>query len=608
MKPEPRTSSSALRLGDRYDWMAAVADQPLDLTIFDPRSRTGLKRRHIRTWGDLGALDDAALLEIPYVGELTVSRIHEALASHGSKMRDRTAAVTAWRRMTFERDQPAPADYDLTIAAAWTSVVTDDLTLGGLVAACLNEDGIPGEVGDAVKYLLSVPLSQLVGSEVTPLGDRILDLVSETSAPELAAREFVRSRPAWRRLGQQHGVTGEGVRKRVAKHVLRTRGRLASDRFRAVRLAANRLNEEFGIVIRADSPVVETWRARLGEHRFETLRWIAHYRYDGDWLLRGEDTTRADLAQALDDAADNKWLIKAEDLLGRLPGPVRPEAALELLMESKAWRDIGGGWLVRWDEPLYVKAERVLQLVGKPMTPADLVEAIGESSEKVLKQYRGSLMRIDKQFRLALPEWGYEEYDSIPTEISQRIERGGGVASISAMLTEFVRDFGVKEGSVRAYLESGPYIILGDEVRHMLDRGYTPSSVRGRQHAIMVGDDWGQRFTVSEHHLRGYSFGLDRDIAGHNGLQPDDSLRVPVIHGGAVVGTASLIWRLTNLQGTVDVGRLSSVLSELDINAGDEVLIVPTRESCTVLRPNELAEDPQSILSDDVKRVLLGRK
>ena len=424
MRPEPGTSAPSPRLGERYDWLAALTDQPIDPTIFDKRSLTGLRRRRIRTWGDLGTLDDAALLEIANVGELTVSRIHNALASHGSKMRDDVATVTARRKMAVERELAAPLDFDLTTAAAWTSVATDDLTLGGLVAACLNDDGIPEEVGDAVRNLLSVPLSQLVGSEVEPLAERIADLVSEASGPELAEREFVRSRPAWRQLGKRHGVSGEAVRKRVAKDALQMRGMLASNRFRAVRLAAKRLCDEFGIAVRADSPVVEAWRARLGERRFEALRWIARYGYDGDWLLRGADTTRADFAQALDDAADDEWLINVEGLLGRLPDPVRPEAARELLMESEAWRDIGEGWLVRWDGPLQVKAERVLHLMGRPMTPTELIEAIGYGSEGTLKNKPRSLVRADKQFHLALPEWGYEEYEGAVSHLSFPQVRG----------------------------------------------------------------------------------------------------------------------------------------------------------------------------------------
>ena len=541
------------------------------------------------------------------MGDRTVMRINQALARHGAKATGRSAADACLSRPDVTRE-PGPEPADLRIAAEWTSVVTDDTTLGGLVEACVNDDGTPKQVGDAVANLLAVPFARLSGYETTPLSERLDDLLAEASDPGLFAdREFGRARPTWATLGRDRDVTGEAVRRRVARDALIIRGLLASDRFRAVRWAADRLQAEFGIAVRADSDVVDQWRARLGELQFESLRWIARYVYDEDWLLHGATTTRSGLAQALGDAAGDDWLLKAEHLVYPLPGFVRPEAALSLLLESGVWRDIGDGWLVRWDGSLQAKAERVLALVGRPMTPAELVEAIGYGSEGTLKNKPRSLVRVDKQFYLALPEWGYEEYEGITTEIKQRIERGGGVASRAAMIEEFTLHFGVKEGSVRAYLEAGPYVVSGDEVRLLQSLDYTPSSVEDRPHAVKVGDNWGQRFTVTEHNIRGYSFNLDRDIAAHNGLQPQDSLRVPAMHSGVRVGEASLIWRLTNLTGTVDVGRLGPVIRDLGVGGGDDIVIVATPQACTVLRPGELPRRRQRTLSEDLVHSLLGR-
>ena len=81
-----------------------------------------------------------------------------------------------------------------------------------------------------------------------------------------------------------------------------------------------------------------------------------------------------------------QWLIKAEDLTDALASIMGPEALLAFMTGTGAWRDIGDGWLVRWDGRLEVKAERVLHLVGRPMTPAELVEAIGHGSESSIKK------------------------------------------------------------------------------------------------------------------------------------------------------------------------------------------------------------------------------
>ena len=580
VKPEPPASVSALRLGERYDWIAAVADQPIDPTIFDKRSLTGLRRRRIRTWGDLGTLNDAALLEIANVGELTVSRIHKALTEHGAKATSRSAVAT-YLSTAAVAPVPGPEPADLRIAAEWASVVTDDTTLCGLVKACVNDDGIPKQAGDAVANLLAVPFARLSGHETTPLAERIDDLLAEASDPGLlAAREFQQARPTWATLGRDRDVTGEAVRRKVARDALMIRGLLASDRFRPVRWAAERLRAEFGIAVRADSDVVEGWRARLGEIRFEALRWIARYVYDDDWLLLGANTTRSGLAHALDAAASDEWLFKAAHLVCRLPGFVRPEAALSLLLESGVWRDIGDGWLVRWDGPLQAKAERVLALVGRPMTPAELVEAIGYGSEGTLKNKPRSLVRVDKNFHLALPEWGYEEYEGITTEIKQRIERGGGVASRAAMIEEFTLNFRVSVSSVLTYLKLPIFDVDGDAVRLTDAPSFTPQPPSTVPGAVRTQHGWGGRLIVTEDTTKGYSFTVSPHIAWANGIRPEDSLRVPV--NGSPAHAASVIWRTTDPSGDVEVGRLREWLTERGAGPGAEIVVCPTRERVTI--------------------------
>ena len=355
------------------------------------------------------------------------------------------------------------SDFGLKAAAEWASVITDDATLGEFIEAYDSGGYAPEEAVEAAGDLLAVPLSRLLGHEVTPLAELLADLVSEASDTGLlAAREFQQARPTWATLGRERGVTGEAVRRRCAKDVLLIRGLLASDRFRAVRWAARHLQAEFGLVVAVDSAIIDQWRERLGAHPFEILRWVAYYVYDGNWLLRGATTTQAELIHVLHNAAGDEWLVRTEDFVAGLEDPVRSEAVLRFLVESGSWRDIGEGWLLRWDGKLQVKAERVLQLVGRPMTPDELIEAIGYGSKGSLKNIRGSaLVRIDKQFRLAHLKWGYEEYEGIATEIKQRIERGGGVASRAAMIEEFTGGFGVSMSSITTYLNLPIFDVTG---------------------------------------------------------------------------------------------------------------------------------------------------
>ena len=586
--------------------MAYVANRPIEYEIFDVRARNVLKRNNCLTWGHLGVLTDEDLFRMVNIGDLTVGRINKALEDHLPTTLHYSATNDTFLHMDDEI-VTLPPDPKTHIAIEWARVFTDNDTLGGLLQAHRSGFDNPPEVTAAIDIILDTPIPKLTGHYFPLLGDLIDELIAEASDPDLfVARECSQNRPTLEDLGESRNRTRERIRQIVAKDTKAIRDALGTERFQCIRWAAERFSVELGILIPIDHDVIKQWRTRFGESRFEFLRWTAGYVYDNDLLLQGKQA-RSELKQALSDLIGDEWLIETEFLIDGLDISVRPEIALNSLIETGQWRDIGDGWLIRWDGAIQHKAERILRLTCRPMTPEELIEAIGHGSVGSLKNQHGStLIRIDKRFRLALREWGHEEYEGITTEIEQRIDRGGGVASLSAMLEEFPT-FGVKEGSVRSFLEVGPYIISGDEVRRLANRGYTPSNVSGRQHAIEIGNNWGQRFTVSDDNLKGYSFGLDRDIAAHNGLQPDDSLVVPATHAGSVVGEASLIWRLTNISGTVDVGRLSSVLKELGIAEGDEIVIVATPQSCTVLRAEETPQQQRSAVSDDIRRSLLGR-
>ena len=479
-------------------------------------------------------------------------------------------------------------DLNLRVAAEWTSAITDDLTLGGLFTACGSDARVPDEVGEAVEGLLTTPLSRLSGHEVTPLRELIEAMLSQAKDPELLfARECSRVQPTLAALGREWGVSRERVRQKVADDALLLRGLLTSNRFRAIRWAAKRLAAELGLAIPAESNVVKPWIDRLGERRFDILRWIACYGYEDGWLVRSR-SARADLAQALDDAVGNEWLVRSQDLMGALASLVRPEAVNVSLLESGAWRDIGAGWLVRWDGPIHVKAERVLQLVGRPMTPADLIEAIGYGSESSLKNQRGTLVRIDKRFRMALPEWGFEEYEGIVTEIKQRIERGAGVASRSAMINEFTTSFGLRVSSVTTYLNLPIFDVTGDLVRFADAPNFSPRSPSTVSGAVRTPEGWGERLVVTEHTIKGYSFQVNPHIAWANGIRPADSLMVPV--NGSRSHAASVIWRTANLAGNVDVGRVREWLAERGIGPGAELLVCPNPDSVRIYVGDEEIE------------------
>ena len=91
--------------------------------------------------------------------------------------------------------------------------------------------------------------------------------------------------------------------------------------------------------------------------------------------------------------------------------------------------------------------------------------------------------------------------------------------------------------------------------------------------------------------MRGHSLRLDRSIAFANGVRPGDKLTVPLVGTNQ---TVSVIWRVHSLNRRVEVGRLSTYLRSLELEAGREVVIVPTASSVEVLvEEKDSASDPE---------------
>ena len=282
LAPSRYPLTSDLKLSEKYEWLAAVAEEPIDMAIFDRRSQTAFEGGDILTWGDLGALTDVSLGKIPHVGALTVLRINEALAAHGQA----TMEAVSQQAVDVCGHEAASAGFNLRSAVEWASVFTDEGTLGGLLMAYGSGAGVPGEVGEEVEALLAAPLSHMSGYETPSLGELIDELLSEAKDPRLLlARECSRTRPTLETLGQERGVTRERVRQIVAGDVKSVRGLLASERFRAVQWAAEQLRAGLGLVIPSESDAVGRWKARLGERRFEILgelhRWSRQIGHDG---------------------------------------------------------------------------------------------------------------------------------------------------------------------------------------------------------------------------------------------------------------------------------------------------------------------------------------
>ena len=242
-----------------------------------------------------------------------------------------------------------------------------------------------------------------------------------------------------------------------------------------------------------------------------------------------------------------------------------------------------GNWTIK--DTMKCQAASAIKKIGRPATKEELADLLGVARHRV----GGILGNIDGVVRADRYRWGFAEwvddvYDGIVGEIEQRIDAYNGAVPMHVLVTEIPEQFGVAEGSVRAYLASSAFVVENDIVRRAEGDDYSPRQPSTCRDAVRVGARWAYRSSIYERHFNGYSLGINFDVAYANGLRPGDDLIVPIEGCDYQV---SLIWRSHNLNRLVDVGRISDYLRAEGYEAGDFVLILPSRTRVELIREDQ---------------------
>lgn len=330
------------------------------------------------------------------------------------------------------------------------------------------------------------------------------------------------------------------------------------------------------------------------------LQIIGPWKMANGWTVHPSIAERVDcLKDSLEKVADRHGLLPAETVQNEFHGLFRDESdqqgyAKDVLGLGRTC----GQWTIRDTNKCRIAA--ALKFLGQPATKDELAALTCLPAANIgstLGILEG-VVRADKE-RWGFEEWIEDAYDGIFGEIVQRIDAYGGSAPVNLILRELPVRFGVSEASVRAYLSSDAFKIDNDFVRRAEDEDYKagpPDSISG---AIQVGAAWGQRLSLFERHFIGYSLGVSFDIAYANGVRPDDDLVVPV---KGMNDEVSVIWRRHSLNRLVDVGRASDVLRAAGFRDGDDVIVIPGRESVEFLSVAEL----ERRVTDDIPEAVAG--
>src|SRR5262249_2604902 len=130
-------------------------------------------------------------------------------------------------------------------------------------------------------------------------------------------------------------------------------------------------------------------------------------------------------------------------------------------------KNFEGNWLL-WKGSVCDKAARILDILGRPATPEEIVNAIGEdhgvraTRSRLFEDER--FMRVDKT-RGGLRSWGLEEYSTIAEQIDQELDRRGGTADLGDLIATVVLQFKLRETSIRYYANAPMFVLEGDRIR-----------------------------------------------------------------------------------------------------------------------------------------------
>jgi hypothetical protein len=227
--------------------------------------------------------------------------------------------------------------------------------------------------------------------------------------------------------------------------------------------------------------------------------------------------------------------------------------------------------VVAWPRSINDKAEAVLAIAGVPLTPEEIQQRIGEDYSLV--GIRNQLTADDRFLRVdrnkyGLTRWGGEEYLGIREMIVREIQRAGGEASVSAIVTSLTSRYDVSESSVRAYAggpgfertQRGWIRVAGSEQAEYQPR----KDVSETRRCFRSRDGrWWHRVDINAEHLRGSGSPLPTGFAAYLGMAPGGQLTASTSSGDVVIS-----WH-----NQPTMGSIRGVLADFRASEGDHVFL-----------------------------------
>src|SRR5829696_5062340 len=468
------------KLGTLLPGLPAWRNHPLHAFPFANRSKNALAHIGVRTWGELANLAPADVRMIPNAGALTVHDILQRCIERALEPVQIVATSTArdsnGELPDLRTNAVAAAIHTLEVLAAWAANERNARRIGDIYGLVPDPESLPPDLRDSWAAFADIDPIYLASASISSV---TLDGLAEELLQDLGPshrlvyeRRILADPPSTlEEVGRELHVTRERVRQIQVKVQDLVNGRLRSERFRLLRWRAADLRLALGSAAPLDrQETVSALERCLRGANPQTreflwplvLQLAGPYRRREGWLILGGES-----------------LLDPGELLGQADefGLLRLSEACEWLSTQGIHSAFHGAWLKRsgrfrvfgetlvvWSNNIVDKCIAMLTLRGEPTDTDTLVELVGEGHN--VKGVRGRLFEDPRVMRVnrtewGLRSWGLEEYTGITDEIAQRIEEAGGRARLDSIISDVVRQFGVKEGSVQIYAEA-PMFVLED--------------------------------------------------------------------------------------------------------------------------------------------------
>jgi hypothetical protein len=592
--------------------LSRVKDEGIPFSSIPTRIANALQQRKIHVWSDVLGMSFGALFGLRWVGKKSVEGFVACAVRTSVETIARTASSSppAPRAHSGSSAKGLPDSFRSFIrtvqrTARWVRSETDAQQLGDLLALGSGL-ALPPGLNEDWHQLAQIPLDDLLQeTSPTPTFDVLLDelfrLVSERDRYILERRISGPGARTLQELAVDLNVTRERVRQLEARAEAKLRRAVESKRFLRIAWRMHSLRLLLGSAIPPDSHYYRESISRLmrdvtpSEHDrvVQQLLWLAGpHRQDATtgWLTAG-DVPGPETAVACTDAdgnIDRERLREALENCGLVPAV--HDVWIHRISQV---RDIDGR-LVLWSGSATDKAAMLLERWGRPATAEEIVEAIDEElnvrATRSRLFYDERFMRVDKD-RVALRSWGLEEYSGIADEIGQEIDRRGGAADVDDLVATLVRQFSVREQSVRAYLMAPMFIVEGTTVRRRAaDEPYiAKSNFTDVPQCYRVGRDsitW--RIEVNSDLLRGSGRPLPEAIGAWLNVLPGGRRELDC--DGTMV---NVTWPESSVMGP-SLGSIRMALERHQCRPGEQVIPRFDRSAGTLavetVDPHQLAD------------------